>query len=57
MKDRTIDWICQEGKCSPQAAIVALHYAKNNVFVARDYLANECFRAKAEREAKEGICC
>lgn len=55
--DRTIEWLCQEGKCSFFAAVVALQYAKNNVFVARDYLCNEHFRAKVEREAKEGICC
>lgn len=55
-KDRTIEWICQECKCSPQAAILALAYAKQDVFIARDYLYHENFKYKMEREANENMC-
>lgn len=51
--DRTIEWLCQESGCTPQAAILALSYAKQDVFAARDYLSHENFKAKMEREVNE----
>lgn len=52
-KDRTIDWLIQECRCSAPCAIIALGYAKGNVFVARDMLQNELFSSKCEREFME----
>lgn len=53
-KDRTIDWLIQKCRCSAPCAVIALEYAKGNVFVARDMLQNELFSAKCEREFMEG---
>lgn len=52
-KDRTIDWLIQECHCSAPCAVIALGYAKGNVFVARDMLFNKTFSAKCEREFLE----
>lgn len=52
-KDRTIEWLMQECKCTAPCAILAIGYAKGNVFVARDMLSNRTFAAKCEREFLE----
>lgn len=54
MKDRTIDWLIQECRCSASCAVIALGHAKGDVFVARDMLQNGLFSAKCEREFREG---
>lgn len=57
IKDKTIEWLCQECNCSPQAAFLALSYAKNDVFTAKDYLSHDNFKYKMEREAIESEMC
>lgn len=53
MKDRTIDWLIQECKCSVPCAVIALGHAKGDVFAARDMLQNGLFASKCEMEFME----